>query len=693
LNKFNETQLKNKSLERILNLIGIQINMSSRKISEKPVRAAATEKVAKSNPQKSKFHLEFPAKNGAAQKLAWMGYQNNDVLFMTGPAGTGKALPITSVLYKKNGPIFMKDVKIGDQIASDDGNFYNVTGVYPQGKKQKYKISFKDGKSIDCCEEHLWEISSNCNGWKNKIFNTKYLYENFLTPSGRTHLSIRCTDPVEFKEKEFNISPYVMGVLLAEGCFRSSRVSFTSMDEEIVQRVQKELNEEYIVKSSTKNPIDHSIKIKNKSNNVNSIKNTLVNFGLWDLKSVDKFIPNEYLYGSVQQRIDLLRGLMDGDGTVSKKSGMPIFYTSSLPLLTNFVELVNSLGGTCKVREKEASYKKDNVIVKCHKSYVCHVALKDINCFSLERKSNLCLERKKYFPKRIIKNVVKLDEYVDMQCISIDSPNNLYLTDDYIVTHNTYLAMAFAINDILLGVRKRIILTRPIVEAGESLGFLPGTFEEKVNPYMLPLLDSLYKLVGEDNPQRDLIDKSIEIAPIAFMRGRSQPLDVKILTPSGYVNMGCLSVGDFVMGANGLKTQINGIYPQGELDVYKVSFTDGTSVECSADHLWDTTTVYERKCKHNFSTKTTTEIMNSVKYGKKRYNHQVPICDAINFDSNCTNVPIDPYVLGALLGDGNLSTDASITLTSADNQIFDEVEKRLPQDLQLNEVKDEKQMS
>ena len=88
-------------------------------------------------------------------------------------------------------------------------------------------------------------------------------------------------------------------------------------------------------------------------------------------------------------------------------------------------------------------------------------------------------------------------------------------------TGKTYLAMAFAINDILQGVRKKIILTRPIVQAGEDLGYLPGTFEEKVNPYMLPLLDSIYKLVGEDNPQRDLIDQAIEFAPLAFLRGRT----------------------------------------------------------------------------------------------------------------------------------------------------------------------------
>jgi len=85
----------------------------------------------------------------------------------------------------------------------------------------------------------------------------------------------------------------------------------------------------------------------------------------------------------------------------------------------------------------------------------------------------------------------------------------------------THLAAAFAINEVLNKTRRRIILTRPIVEAGESLGFLPGTFDEKVDPYMLPLFDCIDKLVGREGPQRDMLNRSIEKAPLAYMRGRT----------------------------------------------------------------------------------------------------------------------------------------------------------------------------
>lgn len=91
-------------------------------------------------------------------------------------------------------------------------------------------------------------------------------------------------------------------------------------------------------------------------------------------------------------------------------------------------------------------------------------------------------------------------------------------------TGKSYLACAFAIEQILNRERKKIVLTRPIVESGESLGFLPGEFEEKVHPYMMPMYDCIDKLVGrstDNSPWRDRIDQAVEVAPIAYMRGRT----------------------------------------------------------------------------------------------------------------------------------------------------------------------------
>lgn len=88
-------------------------------------------------------------------------------------------------------------------------------------------------------------------------------------------------------------------------------------------------------------------------------------------------------------------------------------------------------------------------------------------------------------------------------------------------TGKTYLAMAMAVSDLLAGTYSRIILTRPAVEAGEKLGFLPGDLAEKVNPYLRPLYDALHDMIGLDRVRRMVEEGTIEVAPLAFMRGRT----------------------------------------------------------------------------------------------------------------------------------------------------------------------------
>jgi phosphate starvation-inducible protein PhoH and related proteins len=88
-------------------------------------------------------------------------------------------------------------------------------------------------------------------------------------------------------------------------------------------------------------------------------------------------------------------------------------------------------------------------------------------------------------------------------------------------TGKTYLAVAMAVSALMAKQVTRIILTRPAVEAGERLGFLPGTLQEKVDPYLRPLYDALYDMLDSDRVEKLLERSVIEVAPIAFMRGRT----------------------------------------------------------------------------------------------------------------------------------------------------------------------------
>ncbi|MCR1809025.1 PhoH family protein [Haploplasma modicum] len=132
--------------------------------------------------------------------------------------------------------------------------------------------------------------------------------------------------------------------------------------------------------------------------------------------------------------------------------------------------------------------------------------------FYLNRKQLLVNERgRPIFPKTI--NQVKYLEYI--------SNYDLVFGIGPAGTGKTYLAVAYAVMLYKTNKIKKIILTRPVVEAGESLGFLPGDIKEKIDPYLIPLYDALYEFLGKKIVE-DLISKNvIEIAPLAYMRGRT----------------------------------------------------------------------------------------------------------------------------------------------------------------------------
>ena len=123
----------------------------------------------------------------------------------------------------------------------------------------------------------------------------------------------------------------------------------------------------------------------------------------------------------------------------------------------------------------------------------------------------------------------------------------------------------------------RIILTRPAVEAGERLGFLPGTLHDKIDPYLRPLYDALHDMLDPESIPRLLTAGTIEVAPLAYMRGRAQPVDAPVLTPNGFRPIGRLRVGDLVVGSDGRPTPVLGVYPQGHKPVYRVTTQDGAS--------------------------------------------------------------------------------------------------------------------
>ncbi|MGV9880989.1 PhoH family protein [Streptomyces sp. NPDC003006] len=237
-------------------------------------------------------------------------------------------------------------------------------------------------------------------------------------------------------------------------------------------------------------------------------------------------------------------------------------------------------------------------------------------------------------------------------------------------TGKTYLAMAKAVQALQSKQVNRIILTRPAVEAGERLGFLPGTLYEKIDPYLRPLYDALHDMLDPDSIPRLMAAGTIEVAPLAYMRGRAQPRFTKVLTPDGWRPIGDLQVGDLVIGSNGEPTPVLGVYPQGEKDIYRVSAQDGSWTLCCGEHLWTVRTASDKRRDKPWRVLETKDMIGNLRAGHAR-RYELPMLTApVEFPER--EVPMDPYALGLLLGDGCL-TNVTVRHKSGPDYVLNRV--------------------
>jgi len=242
-------------------------------------------------------------------------------------------------------------------------------------------------------------------------------------------------------------------------------------------------------------------------------------------------------------------------------------------------------------------------------------------------------------------------------------------------TGKTFLAVAMAAAALTERKVQRIILTRPAVEAGERLGFLPGDIQAKVDPYLRPLFDALYDMLDPDRVNGYFERNVIEVAPLAFMRGRAQPVTSPVLTPEGFREIGSLRVGDLVIGSDGAPTPVLGVYPQGRKDVFRVSTQDGASTICCGEHLWHVFTASDRRRENPGRVLETREMIDSLR-SAHQHRYELPLLTS-PVEHPEREVPIDPYALGLLLGDGCLTCTTTPTFATADPELVESLERSL----------------
>ena len=376
----------------------------------------------------------------------------------SGARGIGKAQPLDAKVMTSTGYRFMRDLSVGDSVIGNDGKAHKIVATFPQGKKDVYRITFTDGSSTECCKEHLWRILPRNSAKYAKTVELQDLFNKPLYNLTRNKYKERkyyipMTAPIEFPVKHVYIHPYILGCLIGDGHISNNIVSMTSADTEIIERMQKLMDiytPNYFLNPLASSKYGYTIKQKVKrftigeKGNPYALPNEYAQ-NLLDLKlavnSKDKFIPDIYLYNSIENRIALLQGLMDTDGTITKTGNAIQFNTISDQLRDDIIQLIESLGGSAWYSETQGQYfdKKLGKKIVCNTSYTVSMRLpKDINPFYLSRKA-LRVNPKSNKPSRAIESI-EYSRKVECKCILLDSDDHLYLTDHCIVTHNSEIA-------------------------------------------------------------------------------------------------------------------------------------------------------------------------------------------------------------------------------------------------------------
>lgn len=354
--------------------------------------------------------------------------------------GLGKAQPIDTPVLTPSGWRRIGDLTIGDYVIGSNGLRVRVDGIFPQGMKRVYRVIMSDDSSTECCDEHLWTVRSgntrrSGSGWR--TLSLKQIVKGgLLRQKGSTgrKWSIPMVEPVLFMNRELPVDPYLLGVLLGDGSMPGS-LSVCNGDPKLFDLLEAHLPSDCRLGKLKKD--GYSKPIIGKPGVRNSLKKGLLSLGLIKKNWSNKFIPKVYLTASLHQRVNLLRGLMDTDGYVSKDGYVTQFFSSNLELVNNFVELIRSLGGTATVASKIPTLRGKSKAKRGRLAYTVTISLPNsIIPFNLPRKVSRWRPRTKYLPIRYIDKVI-FSRDAECVCIKVDSHDSLYVTNDYIVTHNT----------------------------------------------------------------------------------------------------------------------------------------------------------------------------------------------------------------------------------------------------------------
>jgi hypothetical protein len=361
-------------------------------------------------------------------------------------AGGGKAQALTSLVRTPLGWSRMGDMRVNDKVVTPCGGHAKILSIHPQGVTETYRIYFEDGRWTDCSPDHLWKVF--CYAWgrdgrgdPHRVISLEEILELIEKPSFKNRLYVPLIEPEVKEDIDLPIDPYVLGVILGDGGISHKTTNISKPDQWLKDELDRILYPKYRTSEWRPGEKAYSI-LRNISNDgtvVPHFKEYLKELGLWGKIHDTKFIPEIYMQASPRQRLALVQGLMDTDGTVGCH-GQTQFCTTSTHLARQLQELIRSLGGLCKIKEKTPFFTYKGERRQGKLAYILNIRTRTPDdLFRLPRKKEKTPENYQY--KDTLRLRIDSIEYIGKQktqCIAIDHPDHLYITDDYIVTHNTF---------------------------------------------------------------------------------------------------------------------------------------------------------------------------------------------------------------------------------------------------------------
>lgn len=363
--------------------------------------------------------LEDPYENAGAQMVKEVALKTNQI------AGDGPQ-PLYSKVLTPKGFVNMGDLQLGQEICGTNGTFQKVVGIYPKGLKKIVKLTFSGGRVVECCEDHLWSVTTHYGS--KKIITAKEILDNGVVQFdvNQTQLRYKYFTPVS--AIEFNsdlkpiIDPYFLGLLIGDGSLSgtgSIELSLGFNKEHVLEKIICPEGISFVKRYDTDKKYIR-VKFNGTTKEGKNIAKIIDELGLLGVKSETKFIPKSYLYSSIENRNQLLQGLSDTDGYLNQR-GLLEYSTISEQLHSDVVELFRGLG----------------------KSVFSYLKNRNGDSYSMTPIYSIAELKGYKFGEKILA-IDLTDIETEMQCIKVSNLDNLYITDGYVVTHNTTTATVLA---------------------------------------------------------------------------------------------------------------------------------------------------------------------------------------------------------------------------------------------------------